>query len=386
MSTTQYTLPLTLRDWPWSRQINPFYQVCKEESAHWIGSLNAFSLKSQKAFDRCDFSLLASLSTPLLNKDGNRVSCDYMHLIFLVDEHTDVVSSEEAKRYCDIVKDALNNPHTPRPAGEWIGGEVARQFWENSIKTTTPSFQRHFVKRFGEYLDGMVEEVIERNDSRTPDRIESYLEIRRKSSGVLPCFSTLGMHMNLPDAIFDDPVISRLETLGTDLVLLTNDIYSYNVEQARGDIPHNVVHVYMNAYKTDIQEAMGLAASLHDRLAQEFLDLVGKVPKFGDATIDSDVSTYVDGLGSWIRGNDCWSFESPRYFGSQGVKIQETRMVELLPKVKSSAANQTDGTIGTFLIGGVQGITSLLYNLVFGSKHPVVPHAYDSPAATEIVI
>ena len=50
-----------------------------------------------------------------------------MNFFFVVDEYTDVASSEEARKLCDIVKDALNNPHSPRPTGEWIGGEVARQ-------------------------------------------------------------------------------------------------------------------------------------------------------------------------------------------------------------------------------------------------------------------
>ncbi|KAL0065794.1 hypothetical protein AAF712_007282, partial [Marasmius tenuissimus] len=341
MPASHYSIPLTLQRWPWPRQLNPFYQICKKESTVWIRSFKAFSPESQKAFERCDFSLLGSLAYPLLSKDGNRLACDLMHLFFLVDEHTDAASFEEARRYCSIVKDALSNPYVPRPAGEWIGGEVVRQFWENTVKTATPSFQRRFLKTFGEYFDAVVEQALDRSDSQIRDT-EAYLELRRRTVGGFPAFVLLGLHMNLPDAIFTDPVISRLESLSSDMIALGNDICSYNVEQARGDDTHNIVRVYMNEYKTDIQEAMGYASHLHDQLSQEFVDLVGKVPKFGDSTIDSDVLTYVEGLGNWVRANDCWNFESHRYFGDQGVKIQETRIVEPLPKVKVPVTNQTD--------------------------------------------
>lgn len=43
------------------------------------------------------------------------------------------------------------------------------------------------------------------------------------------------------------------------------------------------------------------------------------------------VTKYVEGLGNWVRANDCWNFESQRYFGDKGRSIQITRHVPLLP-------------------------------------------------------
>jgi hypothetical protein len=50
-----------------------------------------------------------------------------MNLSFLVDEYTDVESAPVVREMMDIVIDALNNPHKPRPEGEMLLGEVARQ-------------------------------------------------------------------------------------------------------------------------------------------------------------------------------------------------------------------------------------------------------------------
>lgn len=51
-----------------------------------------------------------------------------MNLFFVIDEYTDVVDGRGAREQSDIVMDALRNPFKPRPKGEWIGGEVARQY------------------------------------------------------------------------------------------------------------------------------------------------------------------------------------------------------------------------------------------------------------------
>ncbi|KAK7053206.1 hypothetical protein VNI00_003825 [Paramarasmius palmivorus] len=412
MSQSQtYVLPDTLRDWPWPRSINPFYDICKAEAS--IDSYGAFTSRSQRAFERCDFralkplhilefmltkyplqALLASLNYPKLNKDGNRIGCDLMNLFFVVDEYTDVASAEEARRLVDIVMDALRNPDIPRPPGEWIGGEIARalvfvtilsgtrlthdsRFWKNAMKTGTPSFQRHFLDTFAAYLDSCVEQASDRGQSRVRD-IATYFTIRRQNIGSLPSFAVLGVHMNLADNVLNDPVIQRLTMLSTDMLILGNDICSYNVEQARGDDSHNIVRIMMDSYGTDVQGALNYVSLLHDHLATEFLELITKVPTFGDTSTDKDVSVYVDGLGHWVRGNDCWSFESQRYFGPAGLEIQKTRIVQMLPKVDLDIS-RTSG-----LFEWTKRVMTHLWPAVFGEtrQQPLDP----VPAAIEIVV
>jgi len=50
-----------------------------------------------------------------------------MHFVFLFDEYSDRSSPSEVRQQKDVVMDAFRNPNTPRPKGEWVGGEVARQ-------------------------------------------------------------------------------------------------------------------------------------------------------------------------------------------------------------------------------------------------------------------
>jgi hypothetical protein len=57
-----------------------------------------------------------------------RITCDYMNATFLLDEHTDVSEERVFREQNNIVMDVLHNPHQPRPEGEWIGGEIMRQW------------------------------------------------------------------------------------------------------------------------------------------------------------------------------------------------------------------------------------------------------------------
>ena len=51
-----------------------------------------------------------------------------MNLFFVVDEYTDVEPAHVVREMVDVVLDALNHPHKPRPEGEILLGEVARQY------------------------------------------------------------------------------------------------------------------------------------------------------------------------------------------------------------------------------------------------------------------
>ncbi|KAF8884017.1 terpenoid synthase [Infundibulicybe gibba] len=329
--TPYLRIPDTLRNWPWPRHLNPHYSICKTESAAWCEAFRAFSPKAQDAFNRCDFNLLASLAFPLLNKAGCRVGCDLMNLFFVFDEYSDVADTSGARRQADIIMDALHNPHTPRPMGEWIGGEVTRQFWENAIKTATPTSQRRFKNAFQLYTDSVVQQAEDRTRGYIRD-IESYFDVRRDTIGAKPSFAICEIHMDLPDYVLTDPTIMKLTSACIDMLIIGNDLCSYNVEQARGDDGHNLVTIVMHEHKTTLEGALMWISRLHDDLVNVFLGEYENVPTWGLPALDAQVAEYIHGLGNWVRANDSWSFESERYFGKAGLKVQRDRVVGILPK------------------------------------------------------
>lgn len=50
-----------------------------------------------------------------------------MHLFYVFEEQTDESDAPHAQALADIVIDAMTHPEKPRPAGEPIVGEIAKQ-------------------------------------------------------------------------------------------------------------------------------------------------------------------------------------------------------------------------------------------------------------------
>ncbi|KAI9457980.1 terpenoid synthase [Lactarius psammicola] len=327
----RYYIPNTLENWKWPRRINPHHSEVQPATAAWMRSFRAFSPKAQEAYDRCNFSLLGSLSYPFHDKAHLRTGCDMVDLLFFYDEFSDASHEDEVQAMANAMTDALRNPHTPRPKGEWVGGEVARQFWELAIKTTSPQAQKRFIETFSAYSQAVVQQAAGRGHKHVRS-VQEYFEVRRDTIGVKPAFAIIESNMNLPDEAVHHPVVEEMAILAIDMIILDNDIASYNVEQARGDDGHNIITIVMHQYKTDIQGAMNWVYDYHKELEAKFMDLYeNKIPKFGEP-VDTELARYVDGIGNWVRANDQWNFETERYLGKKAPEIRRTRWVTLLPK------------------------------------------------------
>ncbi|KAH7928453.1 terpenoid synthase [Leucogyrophana mollusca] len=327
-----FYMPDTVVDWPWPRIINPHFEEVKLESEAWLRSLKAFTPESQKAFDKGDFCLFSALVYPHASKEHLRSICDVMQLGFVIDEYTDVENADVTREMIDVVIDALEDPHKPRPEGEIILGEMTRQFWELAIRTATPTAQRHFIRHFTEWLESVVVQARDR-DVGICRSIEDYLVVRRDNAGTLFSFSLVHLGMDFSDDIFYHPVIVELSRYATNMVIVDNDMASYNREQATGDENHNLITAIRRELDLDVTNAMRWAANYHAEFRDKFIDGLKRVPSWGP-TLDRDMQYYLNGIAHWVRGNTCWNFEGRRYFGDRGLEFQKTRMVPLLKKIK----------------------------------------------------
>ena len=106
---------------------------------------------------------------------------------------------------------------------------------------------------------------------------------------------------------------------------------SYNKEQATGDDQHNVLTIVMIQLGYTLHEALIWVADYHKVLEERFFATIEQLPTFGP-NVDPQVQRFIHAMAMWVRANDCWSFESGRYFGSKGLEIQRTRVVPILPK------------------------------------------------------
>jgi len=331
MSTvTQFCLPDPVSRWPWPRVLNQHHQEAKSESDNWLRGFEALDPKSQRSFDFCDFPLLSSLGYPLLDKDCLRVACDLMVLFFIYDEVTDNVNGDGARAYAILVLDVLRDPHVERPQGESKLGEITRQFWLRAIKVASESAQRRFIESFSAYVYAVIDEASDRSRGHVRG-IADFLELRRLTAGAYASFFSVELGLDIPDEVMEHPALELLRSLAADSTVLINDLYSYNNEQAAGHGGHNIITVVMNEKGVDLDGALKWVGEYHEEVLSRFQAQRRMLPSWG-LDMDLVVDAYVERLAHWIRGHDCWSFESQRYFGSKGPEIKKHRLVTLLPR------------------------------------------------------
>lgn len=105
----------------------------------------------------------------------------------------------------------------------------AHRFWQNAIRTATPPAQRRFVDMFQLYMDSVVQQAEDRHSDYIRD-VDSYFQVRRDTIGAKPSFAICEMHMDIPDEIITHPTVVRLSMLCIDMLIIGNDLCSYNVE------------------------------------------------------------------------------------------------------------------------------------------------------------
>jgi hypothetical protein len=224
------------------------------------------------------------------------------------------------------------------------------RFWEQIITISTPAFQTRFLAAYKEYLNGTAEQAEDRDTSRDRD-VESYLEVRRRTIEVLPSFTILDMGVELPDEVVNNSTIEKLRNIAVDMTIIANvgltyvlrdicdilissetqDILSYNKEQASGDDEHNLVTILMKNEKEDVQKAIDRAADMHAKRTEEFNRLYLEICRWGD-DLGLQAQSYVNGMAQWVIANVQWSYETERYFGKGGLQVKKTRQMRLLPK------------------------------------------------------
>jgi len=254
-----------------------------------------------------------------------------MVLFFIYDEYTDNSNGDGARACADLVLDVLRNPHMERPHGESILGEITRQFWLRAIEVASEPAQQRFIQSFSAYVYAVIDEASDRTRGHIRG-IADFLELRRLTAGAYASFFSVELGLDIPHEVMAHPAVESLRSLAADSTVLTNDLYSYNNEQAAGHGGHNIITVVMNEKNVDLDGALKWVGEYHEEVLSRFQAQCQMLPSWGP-DIDLVVNAYLDRLAHWIRGHDCWSFESGRYFGSKGPEIKEHRMVGLLPRV-----------------------------------------------------
>lgn len=221
------------------------------ESSAWVSSYNLFSDRKRTDFITGSNELLVSHTYPHADYDAFRTCCDFVNLLFVIDEISDDQSGKAARRTGEVYLNAMRDP-------EWTDGSdlakmtqqyalarfffasyaqgaltltctltlaqlIIRRFRARFLRSVGPQSFRRFLRHSEHYIDCVAKEAEYRERGQVLD-MDSFKSLRRENSAIRLCFGlfefTLGI--DLPDSVFEDETFMKMYWASADMVCWAN--------------------------------------------------------------------------------------------------------------------------------------------------------------------
>ncbi|KAF9259336.1 terpenoid synthase [Marasmius fiardii PR-910] len=325
---TKFQLPDLVSHCDFQLRVSRHRKQITTETKTWLFKGDNIVGKARDQYNGLKCGLLSAMVYPAAAYPQLRVCNDFLTYLFHLDNLSDDMDIRGTTTAADVVMNAL---YHPRDYTSFRVGKMTRDYWNRLIRTASPGTQQRFIETFDMFFESVTEQAQDRAAGVIPD-LESYIALRRDTSGCKTSFVLIeyANNLDIPDEVMDHDLIRSLGEAANDLVTWSNDIFSYNVEQSKGDT-HNMIPVIMHEFGYDLQQAVDYVGSLCKQSIDRFISDWAQLPSWGP-DIDHQVDIYVNGLADWIVGSLHWSFESERYFGKAGREVKKSRVVNLLPR------------------------------------------------------
>ncbi|KAL7948162.1 isoprenoid synthase domain-containing protein [Trichoderma barbatum] len=315
--------------------VNPHYEAVKAESEEALGRFCAFGPEMMKKINKCDFSYFCAIAAPLADRSRFRTLCDWGNWVFPYDDMFDNGHLRDQPEESQLAMESLMMPMLGNTSRKKLDAKdrlrIVR-FHDTVVKRMAIKTPIGVQKRFGLATQGYCRGALMQIDSQYSGKrptLEEIAMIRRESAGCRPLYHLVeyAHGLQVPDEVFDHPVIQELENLGMDMVAISNDILSYRKEQAEG-VPHNMVAVCrLNGMSA--QKAFDKVGELLEGRYRRWDRAEARVPSWGREA-DVQVQKYIEGIKCVVRANLNWSFKSERYLGPNPDIVRATRKLHIL--------------------------------------------------------
>ncbi|EJC98233.1 terpenoid synthase [Fomitiporia mediterranea MF3/22] len=328
-------IPDLVSDCPFKLRLNPNGPEVGAQSDAWLYSQGSLGARKFMKLRGLKCGLLSAMTYPVAPANELRVVCDFLSFLFHLDDLSDDMNNSET---LDTRKLVIGSIYDPGFAADTKVGRMARDIWARMSPTASKGAKARFISTFDLFFRAVSKQAVDRRSGVIMD-LDSYIVLRRDTSGCKPCWALIeyANGLDLPDFAMQHEAVETLGEATNDIVSWSNDIFSYSKEDAREDT-HNMIFIAMHTMGLSLQEAVDFVGDLCDAAISRFLAAKRRVPSFDrGGRIDREIALYVRGLEDWIVGSLHWSFESARYFGKEGRGVKRRRVVKLTREDKSGS-------------------------------------------------
>ncbi|KAG8772965.1 hypothetical protein FRC12_002811 [Ceratobasidium sp. 428] len=310
-------------------KVNPNWKEAEAGSYAWFDGYGIHTGRKRQAYFDSGLGLMGALAFADADLEHLRPAMDFVLWLFAFDDLTDVEKLgevDETKRMADDIMKVLRNPDTARP--EFKIAAVLHSWFDRMRVDSSAATTQRLVDAVNLYTEATFQQTLNRSADSLPT-IDEYIQLRRDTSAVKIMYPvieyTLGL--SLPEEVHSDLNMAEILLAGNDLLTWANDVYSFPIEQARGDT-HNLVFIAMCNEQLDLEGALEYVDKLLRKRLQRYVDAKAQLRSFGPE-LDARIKQYVQGIEYGVQGSISWTFMTPRYFGCNAEMVKETHIADL---------------------------------------------------------
>jgi Terpene synthase family 2, C-terminal metal binding len=298
---------------PFPDHVHPEADEIDRKSLRWLDGFGLIADPAVRArFGRSKIGWLASRTTPHADAELVQLLSDWQMWLFAFDD----VRSEESEagahpglmaRSLVSYLRILQEPDTQVREEDPFTAALRDLPRRLGLVASQVQVDRFVTSVLG-YWFAQVWEATNRADAVWPT-VEEYTAMRVHTGAVPTCLALIDVvgRFELPAAELARHDVKALTTKAINVVCWANDIHSYEKEIARSNHPVNLPTLLHCRDGGTIQEAIDLAARMHDDEVAAYCDLRRRI------AAGPKLERYLDGLQSWMRGNLTWSLSTGRY-------------------------------------------------------------------------
>ncbi|WP_274562419.1 terpene synthase family protein [Streptomyces spiramyceticus] len=303
-------------------RMSPDVVSCLTRTHAWLGTCGF--CPDEEAVAKFEAQKLVSAVArvwPCAIGDDLLLASKFYHWYAIFDDLFDTVSDAKATAaLCHLHIAILHRPPgDPAAAKEPPTVTVFRELWDEARDGMSPAWRHVAIRNWTDYITAYAAEARARAGRREFPGVEDYLAFRRMSIAMDTCFDLTQRfyHLELPEALQYDQRLWTLRGWATDVISLTNDLFSVEKEERQGSA-YNIIFVVERALGHSREEAVEYARQLlYSKLAQ-FHRAAKEFLEEGDHrgwTASEAITIYriVDNMADYMRGLYDWQLESSRY-------------------------------------------------------------------------
>jgi hypothetical protein len=202
----------------------------------------------------------------------------------------------------------------PISAGAPLLLQVVDNIWQRMYFYSSSEWRSRFATTLGESLAAYQWEAQNRLTQHIPG-VAEYMDYRRKTGGwrTLVLLVDLAIGHTLPEQYYCNPALQRLLDTANNIICWSNDLFSFEKEQAVGEI-HNLIPVVQAANQCSVGEAMQTIVGWHNQEVQRWKVLVQQMPHWSLSPREAyHVQRYIQFCEHYMYANHVWSQTSGRY-------------------------------------------------------------------------